>query len=119
MRKLGKCMVKTVSLKENRDFRRLYGSKQNVVTPYMAVYCRKNKLGINRLGLTVGTKVGHAVVRNRVRRRLREAYRAQEADILAGYDIVVVARVRAAQAPFQVLQRSLTDCLTKLKLMQC
>ena len=38
MRKLGKCMVKTVSLKENRDFRRLYGSKQNVVNPYMAVY---------------------------------------------------------------------------------
>ncbi len=110
-------MIKTVSIKENRDFRRLYGSKQNVVTPYMAVYCRKNKLGINRLGLTVGTKVGHAVVRNRVRRRLREAYRAQEADILTGYDIVVVARVRAAEAAFQVLQHSLTDSLTRLKLM--
>ena len=111
-------MLYTVSLKENRDFRRLYGSKTNVVNPYMAVYCRKNKLGINRLGFTVGTKVGHAVVRNRVRRRLREAYRAQEAGLLKGYDIVIVARVRAADAAFQALYGSLADSLTKLKLTQ-
>ncbi|MBR6569117.1 MAG: ribonuclease P protein component [Clostridia bacterium] len=111
-------MLYTVSLKENRDFRRLYGSKTNVVNPYMAVYCRKNKLGMNRLGLTVGTKVGHAVVRNRVRRRLREAYRMQEAGILKGYDIVIVARVRAAGAAYQALYSSLADSLVRLKLMQ-
>ena len=78
----------------------------------------KNKLGMNRLGLTVGTKVGHAVVRNRVRRRLREAYRMQEAGILKGYDIVIVARVRAAGAAYQALYNSLADSLVRLKLMQ-
>ncbi len=41
----------------------------------MVVYCRKNKLDHNRLGLTASVKLGHAVVRNRARRRLREVYR--------------------------------------------
>ncbi len=65
-------MKYTVSLKENRVFRRLYAKGRSAVSPTMVLYCRKNGRRENRLGLTTGTKLGHAVVRNRVRRRLRK-----------------------------------------------
>ena len=99
-------MKQTVSLKLNREFRRLYQKGKSAVDPFLAVYCRKNRLGFSRLGLTVGTKVGHAVVRNRVRRRLREIYRLNEDKLVSGIDLVVVARVRAAHAPYRRLEQS-------------
>ena len=49
------------------------------------------------------------MVRNRIRRRIREAYRLSESSYALGYDIVVVARHRAAEATFQEIQ----DCLLK------
>lgn len=91
----------TVSLKENRVFRRLYAKGKSAVGPAMVLYCRKNGRQENRLGFTVGTKLGHAVVRNRVRRRLREVYRLHEALFQPGWDIVVVARSRCISASFQ------------------
>ena len=57
-----------------------------------------------RVGLTVGAKLGHAVERNRLRRRLREIYRLHEGQFARGYDIVVVARAAAMQAPYRQLE---------------
>lgn len=91
-------MEHTVSLKLNHVFRRLYGRGKSAVNPCLAVYCRKNNLGYSRLGLTVGVKLGKAVVRNRTRRRIKEAYRIHEGAFFPGYDIVVVARVRLPTA---------------------
>ena len=57
-----------------------------------------------RVGLTVTKKVGNAVLRNRIRRRLREAVRtAVAADMRAGHDYVIVARAEAAEVPFDAL----------------
>lgn len=80
----------------------------------MAVYVRPNRQGRNRLGLTVGTKVGKAVRRNKVRRRIREAYRIHEETMTTGWDIVVVARVRSAFASYAELERDLLRLLDKL-----
>ena len=102
-------MVFTKSLKQNHLFRRLYQRGKSAAGRYTVVYCRKNGLAFNRLGITAGTKVGHAVVRNRVRRRIREAYRLSEMEYRRGYDIVVVARTRAAEATY----REIADCLKK------
>lgn len=109
-------MKKTVTLKQNHEFRRLYQKGKSAASPYLAVYCRKNRYGTTRLGLTVGTKVGNAVVRNRTRRRIKEAYRLNEHRFQPGYDIVVVARVRAAFAKYRDLERSLLQLSDKLGL---
>ena len=93
-------------MKKNSDFRRLYAKGKSAVNPYMVLYCRRNSLGVNRLGYTVSTKLGHAVVRNRVRRRIREVYRLHEDAFCPGWDIVVVARSRAVDAPFAKLTAS-------------
>ena len=67
-------MKKTVTIKENRDFRRIYSRGRSAVTPFLVLYCRPNGRDHNRLGITTSTKLGCAVVRNRARRRLREVF---------------------------------------------
>ncbi len=104
----------TVSMKENHLFRRLYAKGKNAAAGTMAMYARRSRLPYNRLGITVGTKVGKAVVRNRVRRRIREAYRLQEGELTPGWDIVAVARVRSAFASYAELERDLKRLLDKL-----
>ena len=111
-------MKKTVSLKENHLFRRLYSKGQSAVSPYLAVYVRKNGRNGNRLGFTVSTKLGHAVVRNKVRRRLREIYRLHETQFLPGYDLVVVARGRAMDAPYAELEKAYLSLAEKLSLLR-
>ncbi len=107
-------MRHTMSLRKNHEFKRAYHRGRSVAGPLMAVYLVRNRRGVNRLGLTVSTKVGGAVVRNRVRRRLRELFRAREAMLYPGHDIVIVARVRAAQAPFSALGREMDTLFRKL-----
>lgn len=107
-------MKKTASIKENHMFRRLYAKGKSGVTSCLAVYARRNGQKGNRLGLTVSAKVGGAVVRNRVRRRLREIYRLHEEELNSGWDVVVVARVRAAHVPYSVLERSFLQLADKL-----
>lgn len=108
----------TVTMKRNHEFQRLYRRGKSAASPYLALYCRKGRRGENRLGFTVGKKVGGAVQRNRVRRRLREIYRLHEGEFLPGYDMVVVARSRAVAASYQKLQRAYLSLAQSLGLLQ-
>ena len=90
------------SLKKNHIFRKLYASK-GVANSYFVLYARPNRSQSNHVGITVSKKLGHAVVRNRTRRRIREIYRLHEEAFLPGWDIVVVARTRAVDAEFSKL----------------
>ncbi|MBR3060128.1 MAG: ribonuclease P protein component [Oscillospiraceae bacterium] len=110
-------MKTTQSLKGNYAFRRLYTKGKSSVQPAVVLYCRKNGARRNRLGLTVGTKVGKAVVRNRVRRRLREIYRLHEGEFRQGWDLVVVARSRAAEETYRELEAQLLRAAGRLGLL--
>ena len=94
----------TVSLTENRVFQRLYHKGKRAVQSSVVLYYRRTNRQQTRLGLTVGVKIGHAVVRNRVKRRLREIYRLEEPLLKSGYDLVIVARERAAKADYPALE---------------
>lgn len=95
----------STSLKFNHIFRRLYHTS-GYADSFLVLYARRNRVGVNRVGITVSKKLGHAVVRNRTRRRLREIYRLNETRFQPGWDIVVVARSRAVEAPFAKLTDS-------------
>lgn len=88
-------MKKTKSIKLNKDFKRLYYRGKSVVRGNVVIYALKNRNNANRLGITCGKSIGKAVRRNRVKRLLREGYRLLEDRLQTGYDIVLVARVRA------------------------
>ena len=111
-------MKKTIALKENHEFRRLYHRGTSSAGRHLVLYCRKNRLGRNRLGLVSSTKLGHAVVRNRVRRRLREIFRLNQDKLTQGYDMIVVARTRAVHAEYHELDRAFLRTCGKLGLME-
>lgn len=106
------------TLKKNSDFRRLYSKGKSAVTPYMVVYCRRSREAHNRTGYTVSTKLGHAVVRNRVRRRLREIYRLNAPSLKTGYDIIIVARTRCVGAEYVKMDSAFLSACEKLGLMK-
>ena len=110
-------MKAEITVKENYEFRRIYRKGKSVVSPYMVLYCQKNRQGRTRLGVTVSTKLGKAVVRNRVRRRFRELRRLNKADMLPGWDIILVARVRAIEAPYQKLDKAYRKLLQEAGLL--
>lgn len=106
----------TVSMKNNYEFRRLYSKGASAAAPYLVLYARKTGRGTSHLGITVSTKVGKAVVRNRVRRRIREIYRLHEHELCRGLQLVIVARNRAAGASYAQLEKSFKLAGEKLNL---
>ncbi len=111
-------MDTAVTVKENYEFRRIYRKGKSAVSPQLVIYCQRNRRGHSRLGVSVSTKLGCAVVRNRVRRRIREIYRLNKAKMLPGYDLIVVARVRAVETDYQKLDRTYLRLLEQLDLLR-
>lgn len=84
-------MQHTYMLKQNRDFLQLYHRGKKIGSPYVVIYLRRTRRRYNRLGITVGKKVGCAVERNRARRIILQAYRETENLLPVGMDLVIVA----------------------------
>lgn len=108
----------TRSLAPNREFRKSYAKAARRSGRYLTLYDRKGRKGANRLGLTVTPKVGCAVVRNRVRRRLKEAYRLNEEGLKKGRILVIVARPESAGASFWELQDDLLRLFRRMDLLE-
>ena len=88
-------MKYTESLKKNRDFQNVYKKGTSFANRYLVMYVMDNGLEINRVGISVSKKVGNSVVRHRVKRLIKEAYRLQEERFHRGLDVVIIARVSA------------------------
>ena len=69
---------------------------------------------MNRVGVTVTNKLGKAVKRNRVRRRLREIYRLSEGQLARGFDMVIVARMRSCTATYAELEKDFRSACARL-----
>lgn len=100
-------------MKYNRDFKYLYRRGKSVAAGYLVLYYMKTRDTENTLGITVTKKLGCAVVRNRVRRLIKECYRLREHELAAGYKMVIVARNRAAQADFYNIRGDMGYLLKK------
>ena len=85
-------MAKYAVIKQNYEFRRAYNKGRNFVSPYLVTYCFKKKYGGVKIGITSGKKIGKAVVRNRCRRVIREAFRSLYQETHGNWDIIFVAR---------------------------
>ena len=105
------------SLKLNHIFQRLYRTN-GFANGHLVLYARRNRTDGNRVGITTGKKLGKAHIRNRVRRRIREVYRLNEDKFQPGWDIVIVARTRSIDAPFEVLTRSYLSLAAKAGILK-
>ncbi len=110
-------MKKTEAINLNKDFKSLYYRGGCEVSKTIVFYYRKTKRNKNRLGLTVSKKIGNAVVRNRIKRLLRENYRIREEGIVNGAEIVMVARSRAKEKDFFEIGKDMDFLLKKCGLL--
>lgn len=81
-----------VSLKNSREFGRVYQCGKSFANKYLVMYVLEKEDKNNRLGISVSKKVGNSVVRHHITRLIRETYRLHQEELKKGCDIVVVAR---------------------------
>jgi len=102
-------------LRTKADFQRAYSSGRSHSNHLLVLRSIRNSLGITRFGFVVSKRLGKAVQRNTLRRRLKEIVRLL--DIEDGYDLVFITRVAAKEASFQQLQQAVHDLLYRSKLL--
>ncbi len=84
--------MKIVSLKNYKEFHRVYNGGKSYANRYLVMYIMDNDLTYNRIGISVSKKVGNSVVRHRITRLIRESLRLNGDTFNNGLDIVVIAR---------------------------
>lgn len=108
-------MKNTVKL--NREFTYAYKKGAKIVTDTLVFYWYKNRQSQTKLGLTVSSALGGAVVRNRLKRLMRAAYSERKDDIKGGYNIIIAARAKMARVEFARIREDLEYCLKKAELV--
>lgn len=111
-------MKQIVSLCRNNDFRRVYTKGKSFVGSLAVTYVRKNRLGITQVGITTSKKIGNAVLRNRSRRVIREAFLQLSPRVKPGYDLVFVARGRTPHSKSTQVQGQLAKQLSAAGVLQ-
>ena len=101
----GHAFPKAFRLLRRAQCRRAYEEGQRRSASLCTVFYCPNGLAHSRLGITVPVRVGKAVTRNRIKRRLREIFRLNRSRIPGGWDMVVNPRAQAAEAEFAKLAR--------------
>lgn len=97
-------------------FRAIVGHGRSYRGRYLTLFFLPRTGGPSRVGVSVGKKVGGAVQRNRAKRLLREAFRAEKSHLRGSYDLVLVARPEAAQARFEPVRRDLASLLFQARI---
>ncbi len=98
---------KKYRLRRRKDFRRTYKQGISAKNSSFIVYWRPNGLKTCRVGFSVSKKIGAAVQRNRVKRRLREACRLELTHFVEGYDYIFIARAYSKNMPMPELKQQM------------
>jgi ribonuclease P protein component len=101
-------------LRSPRDFAALQERSRSRSHPLLSVRMRRNELGHDRYGIATSRKLGGAVIRNRVRRRIRSILRAAQRPAGAGWDILVVARGASVTASYEDLRSALLKLIASV-----
>lgn len=110
-------MHRRYRLRQQADFQRVRREGRSWAHPLAILWACRNDLDHSRFGFSVGRAVGGAVVRNRAKRRLREAVRRDLERIAPGWDLVFVARAPIAEADFEAIALAVRELLGRAGLM--
>jgi len=102
-------------LHDPKDFQRVYAAQKSVHAPNVIVCFCLNGMPISRLGVSVGTKHGNAVRRNRIKRVFRAAFRKMQHELPTGFDYVLIPKKGIAEYSTLTVLSSLERMLTEAK----
>ena len=107
------------SIKLNKEFQAVFTAGKWFGAEYLVVYLKENHQLQNRIGIAVGKKIAKSVMRNRIRRVIREAYRLQENHLKKGYDIVIVWKngIDLDNVKYDSIAKDLTKAFLKANLI--
>lgn len=106
------------TLKKPREFDRVFRQGRSVAGQHLVLYCLKRPRAGRRVAFCVSKKLGSAVVRNRIRRRLREVYRLNQEKLAARWDLIILARPAALGAAFQALETTFLSLAARAGLVR-
>jgi len=104
-------------LKKNKSFQAVYRGGRSLANRHLVVYFLKARSGERRIGFAAGKKLGGAVVRDRVKRLLREAFRLNQDKLVHGFDLIIVGRKPAISAGFATVERAFLDLCSRAHIL--
>jgi ribonuclease P protein component len=106
------------SLKKNKEFRRVYENGNSYATRNLVIYVLKAKNSYNRYGFSVSKRIGNAVTRNKLKRRLREIIREfEKKELFQAQDVIFIARKPVVNLDYQRLKKEVMKLYQKARLV--
>lgn len=100
------------------EFKKVYSVGKNYWNRNFILYVRKNNLDETRVGFTITKKHGNSVVRNKMRRRMKEAYRLNFYNVKNGYDLVFIPKRNTVNISYKELEGSMIHILKIAKVLK-
>lgn len=111
-------MNKRQRIKKNEEFQMIFKKGKSFANRQFVVYCLEEKQEYFRIGLSVSKKVGNAVVRNRIKRYIRQAFLELKEEVNSNMNYIIIARNPAAKLDFHETKKSLEHVLKIAKVMK-
>jgi ribonuclease P protein component len=110
---------KRLRLRNRADFSRVYRHGKSFANHQFVVYWfRKREVEQFRVGISVSKKVGNAVVRNRIRRLVKEIVRHHDVELIEHIDLIFIVRKGALNMPYKDMEKSILHVLRKASLLK-
>lgn len=111
-------MNRAFRLRGGDEFQRVWDAGKSWSHSLVVVRVASNGLDLNRFGFVAGKKIGKAVARNRVKRRMREIVRKRVPQMSKGWDIVLIARTAAEKAEFKEIESAVEQVFKRARLLE-
>ncbi|ADL13834.1 ribonuclease P protein component [Acetohalobium arabaticum] len=108
---------KSERLTKTHQFQQVYNHGYSIANNLIVMYMLKKKQKQRRIGFSVSKKIGNAVVRNRIKRILKEIYRRNKNKLITNIDLVLIGRKRISDSSYQEIKRAVFDLFEQAKII--